>query len=64
MEVHLFSKYSVCVCVCVHVLSCIRLLVTPWTIARQAPQSMGFPKQEYWRVGHGSNLDVHQQTSR
>ena len=21
---------------------------TPWTIARQAPLSMGFPKQEYW----------------
>ena len=23
-------------------------LVTPWTIACQAPLSMGFPKQEYW----------------
>ena len=22
--------------------------VTPWTVARQAPLSMGFPKQEYW----------------
>ena len=22
--------------------------VTPWTAARQAPLSMGFPKQEYW----------------
>ena len=22
--------------------------VTPWTIARQAPLSMGFPRQEYW----------------
>ena len=21
---------------------------TPWTIARQAPLSMGFPRQEYW----------------
>ena len=21
--------------------------VTPWTVARQAPLSMGFPKQEY-----------------
>ena len=21
---------------------------TPWTIACQAPLSMGFPKQEYW----------------
>ena len=23
--------------------------VTPWTIAHQAPLSMGFPRQEYWR---------------
>ena len=23
-------------------------LVTPWTVACQAPLSMGFPKQEYW----------------
>ena len=23
-------------------------LVTPWTIAHQAPLSVGFPKQEYW----------------
>ena len=22
--------------------------VTPWTIAHQAPLSMGFPRQEYW----------------
>ena len=29
-------------------LSCIWLLVTPWTAAYQAPPSMGFSKQEYW----------------
>ena len=23
-------------------------LGTPWTVARQAPVSMGFPRQEYW----------------
>ena len=23
-------------------------LVTPWTVARQAPLSMGFPRQEHW----------------
>jgi len=23
--------------------------VTPWTAAPQAPLSMGFPRQEYWR---------------
>ena len=29
-------------------LSRVRLFVTPWTVARQAPQSMGFSRQEYW----------------
>ena len=29
-------------------LSRIQLFVTPWTIAHQAPLSMGFPRQEYW----------------
>ena len=29
-------------------LSCVWLLVTPWTAAYQAPQSMGFSRQEYW----------------
>ena len=24
------------------------LFVTPWTVAHQAPQSMGFSRQEYW----------------
>ena len=24
------------------------LFVTPWTVAHQAPLSMGFPRQEYW----------------
>ena len=28
-----------------------RLSVTPWTVARQDPLSMGFSSQEYWRVG-------------
>ena len=27
--------------------SCVRLFVTPWTVARQAPLSMGFSKKEY-----------------
>jgi hypothetical protein len=27
--------------------SCLTL-VTPWTVARQAPLSMGFSRQEYW----------------
>ena len=29
-------------------LSHVRLFVTPWTVAYQAPPSMGFSKQEYW----------------
>ena len=29
-------------------LSRVRLLVTPWTAAHQAPPSMGFSGQEYW----------------
>ena len=26
----------------------VRLAATPWTVAHQAPQSMGFSTQEYW----------------
>ena len=37
-----------CVCVCVHSLSCVRLFATPWTVACQAPLFMGFSRQEYW----------------
>ena len=29
-------------------LSLVRLFVTPWTVANQAPLSMGFSRQEYW----------------
>ena len=29
-------------------LSNVQLFLTPWTIAHQAPLSMGFPTQEYW----------------
>ena len=29
-------------------LSCIQLFMTPWTVAYQAPPSMGFSRQEYW----------------
>ena len=32
----------------VKLLSRVRLLVTPWTAAQQAPPSMGFSRQEYW----------------
>ena len=29
-------------------ISCVRLFATPWTVAYQAPLSMGFSRQEYW----------------
>ena len=35
-------------CVKVKSLSPVRLFVTPWIVAYQAPPSMGFPRQEYW----------------
>ena len=43
-----------CVCVCVH--ACVRSVVSgslrpPWIVVRQAPLSMGLPRQEYWSVG-------------
>ena len=30
------------------VLSCVQLFMTPWTVARPAPLSMGFLKEKYW----------------
>ena len=45
------------VCMCVRVCVCVRcvlssvrvqLFATPWSIACQAPLSMGFSRQEYW----------------
>ena len=38
----------VCVCACVRTLSRVQLFGTPWTVACQAPLSMGFSRQEYW----------------
>ena len=32
----------------VKLLSCVQLFATPWTETYQAPQSMGFFRQEYW----------------
>ena len=35
---------------CIHAqpLSHVQLFATPWTVAHQAPLSMGFPRQVYW----------------
>ena len=32
----------------VNSLSCVQLFSTLWTVAHQAPPSMGFSRQEYW----------------
>ena len=29
-------------------LNCVQLFATSWTVAHQAPLSMGFSRQEYW----------------
>ena len=42
----LLSPY--CDCSEVKLLSRVQLFVTSWTVARQAPLSMGFSSQEYW----------------
>ena len=33
---------------CAKFLSHVQLFVTPWTVARQVPLSMGFSRQENW----------------
>ena len=38
-------RYVIILC---WLLSHVRLLATPWTVARQAPLSMEFFRQEYW----------------
>ena len=37
-----------CCCGCLVAKSCLKLSVTPWTVALQAALSMGFPRPEYW----------------
>ena len=39
-------------------LSRVRLLVTPWAVAHQAPVSMGFSRQEYWSELPESKIDL------
>ena len=37
------------ICMCrSRLLQGVQLFATPWTVARQAPLSMGFSRQEYW----------------
>ena len=41
---YLMALLSACTCVLSHV----QLFATPWTVAHQAPLSMGFSRQGYW----------------
>ena len=44
-----YIEFNKCIVkVTVKLLSPVRLFVTPWTVAHQAPLSMGFSRQEYW----------------
>ena len=40
-----FRGYAIC---CTYLLSHAQIFVTPWTVAHQAPLSMGILRQEYW----------------
>ena len=44
----LFLLLILCICAVVYLLSHVQLFVTPWTIAHQAPLSVGFLRQKYW----------------
>ena len=46
---------TIILCVYIHIYVCytqllsrVQLFATPWTVAHQAPLSMGFSRQEYW----------------
>ena len=52
-------KYRLNSKLCAYLLSHVRLLATPWTVARQVPLSMGFSRQEYWsRLPFPSQRDL------
>ena len=40
-----YNGFNVCMLSC---FSRVQLFATPWTVAHQAPLSMGFSRQEYW----------------
>ena len=41
------AAHTICCCL---VAKLCPTLVTPWTVARQVPPSVGFPRQEYWSM--------------
>ena len=48
MVLSVYSEILLKVTVKVKSLSRVLLFATPWTVAYQAPPSMGFSRQEYW----------------
>ena len=54
LHIFLFVYYRcVCLCVCVcELLSFVWLFVASWTVAHQAPLSMGLSRKKYWIVCH------------
>ena len=47
-----FRRLIMCDKYCVWVRSVVSNTVNPWTVAHQAPLSMGFSRQEYWSGWH------------
>ena len=45
-----YFNWCACACTLAQSLSHVRLSSTPWTVAHQAPLSMGFSRQGYWSV--------------
>ena len=48
MQLEVYSPADQLLAKKVKSLSCVRLFAAPWTVAYQAPLSMGFSRQEYW----------------
>ena len=48
LKIIFYVSVGVCTCVCTQSLSHVGLFATPWTVAHQAPLSVGFSSQEYW----------------
>ena len=48
----------VCVCARGHMLNCVQLFVTPWTVAHQALLSMDSSRHDYWSGLFPSSEDL------
>ena len=52
IDVKLHIYYKPLNCCCIVAMCRVQLLVTPWTVARQSPLFVRFPRQEYWSDCH------------